>query len=84
MRATLTGFAQTDRYFQASDVDIDKTGGSGRLQLVDPGDDQAFSPYLAVAPRWDFTPTFDRQVSARQDFNIGLNKRFNFDASFHR
>jgi hypothetical protein len=84
LRATVTGFAQTDRYFQASDGDIDKTGGSARLQFVDPGDDQAFSPYLVVAPRWDFAPTFARETSARQDFNIGLNKRFNFDANFHR
>ena len=84
LRATVMGFAQTDRYFRASDVDIDKAGGSGRLQLVDPRDDQAFSPYFAVAPRWDFTPTFAREISARQDFNIGLNKRVNFDKNLDR
>ena len=80
LRATLTGFAQTDRYFEASSADIDKIGGSGRLQAVDPGDDQALSPYLALAPRRDFTPTFLDPISAREDFNIGFNKRFNFDA----
>ena len=84
MRATLTGFAQTDRYFEASSADIDKIGGSGRLQAVDPGDDQALSPYLALAPRRDFTPTFLDPISAREDFNIGFNKRFNFDANLAR
>lgn len=84
LRATVTGFAETDRAFQASNVDLDKTGGSGRLQLLDPGDDQAFSPYFVIAPRWDFIPTFDNQISARQDFNVGFNKRVNFDASFQQ
>jgi hypothetical protein len=84
VRATVTGFAETDRYFQASNVDVDKTGASGRLQLVDPGDDQAFSPFLVIAPRWDFTPTFDNQISARQDVNVGFNKRINFDANFQQ
>jgi hypothetical protein len=84
VRVTVTGFAETDRYFQASNVDLDKTGGSARLQFVDPGNDQAFSPYLVVAPRWDFTPTFDNQISARQDLNAGFNKRFNFDANFQQ
>jgi hypothetical protein len=84
VRATFVGFAETDRYFQASNVDLDKTGGSGRLQLVDPGNDQALSPYIVIGPRWDFTPTFDSQISARQDFNLGFNKRFNFDANFQQ
>ncbi len=84
LRATVTGFAETDRTFQASNVDLDKTGGSGRLQLVDPANDQAFSPYFVIGPRWDFIPTFDNQISARQDFNLGFNKRFNFDANFQQ
>ena len=84
LRATLTGFAQTERYFESAGADIDKTGGAGRLQAVDPGDDQAFSPYLALAPRRDFTPTFRDPISAREDINIGFNKRFNFDANFAR
>lgn len=82
LRATVTGFAETDRYFRASQVDLDKSGGSARLQYVDPGNDQAFSPYFAFAPRWDFSPTFSTQISARQDFNLGFNKRFNFDGAF--
>jgi len=47
---------------------------------VDPANDQAFSPYFAIAARQDFLPTFCQQFSARQDFNFGFNKRFNFDS----
>ncbi len=83
-RFTATGFGDIDRYFDASDADLDKVGGSARLQYVDPNNDQAFSPYVAFAPRWEFAPTFSDQLSARQDFNIGFNERFNFDGSFQR
>ncbi len=82
LRVTANANAETDRYFRASDVDFDKIGLSGRLQYVDPSNDQALSPYIAIAPRWDYLPTFSDQISARQDFNLGFNKRFNFDGSF--
>jgi hypothetical protein len=52
-----------------------------RLQYVDPANDQAFSPYFAIVPRWTFLPSFSDQTEARQDFNLGFNKRFNFDGS---
>lgn len=83
-RFTATGFGEIDRYFQASDTDLDKLGGSARLQYVDPNNDQSFSPYVAFAPRWSFEPTFSDQLSFRQDFNIGFNQRFNFDGSLQR
>ena len=82
LRVTVNANAESDRYFLASDVDFDKFGLSGRLQYVDPSNDQAFSPYIAIAPRWDFLPTFSDLISARQDFNLGFNKRFNFDSGF--
>ncbi len=71
-----------DRFFRASSADLDKAGSSLRLQYVDPTNDQAFSPYVAVAPRWDYLPALSDQISARQDFNLGVNKRFNFDGGF--
>jgi hypothetical protein len=82
LRASMTANAESDRFFRASGVDRDKLGGSGRLQYIDPANDQAFSPYFAFAPRWDFLPTYANQISARQDFNLGVNKRFNFDGAF--
>jgi hypothetical protein len=81
-RFTATGFGDVDRYFSASNADLDRLGGSLRLQYVDPNNDQAFSTYVAFAPRWEFAPTFSDQISARQDINVGFNKRFNFDGSF--
>ena len=83
-RFTATGFGDIDRYFSASNADLDKLGGNARLQYVDPNNDQAFSPYVVYAPRWDFAPTFSDQLSFRQDFNIGFNQRFNFDGNFQR
>jgi len=84
LRFTATGFGEIDRFLSASNADLDKLGGSARLQYVDPNNDQAFSPYVAYAPRWEFAPTFSDQLSFRQDFNIGFNKRFNFDGGFER
>ena len=82
LRATLSGFAESDRYFRTPEFDLDKTGLSARLQYVDPNNDQAFSPYVTFTPRWDFLPTFESQLSARQDYSLGFNKRFNFDSNF--
>lgn len=84
LRATLSAFAESDRYFHTPEMDLDKAGLSARLQYVDPKNDQAFSPYFTFAPRWDFAPTFGSQLSARQDSNLGFNKRFNFDANFQQ
>jgi len=81
LRVTLGANGEMDRYFRAPSADLDKAGLSGRLQYVDPANDQAFSPYVAFGARWDYTSTFADQISARQDYNIGFNKRFNFDGN---
>jgi len=82
LRVSVNGFGDLYRYTQAPDVDVDRVGGSARLQYVDPNNDQAFSPYVAIAPRWEFASTFSNLQETRQDFNVGFNKRFNFDGSF--
>ena len=82
LRITFNSNAESDRYFRAPAEDLDTYGASGRIQYVDSTNDQAFSPYFAFAPRWDYLPTFSEQISARQDFNLGFNKRYNFDSSF--
>ena len=81
-RVTLNANAESDRYFRAPDVNVDKLGASVRVQYVNPTDDQAFSPYVVIAPRWDFSPTFSDQLSARRDLNLGFNKAFNLDGGF--
>jgi hypothetical protein len=83
LRASVSAFAETDRFARAYPLNLDKTGGSIRLQIVNPTNDQSLSPFLAISPRWDFAPTFERRLSQRQDFNFGFNKRFNFDGQLH-
>jgi hypothetical protein len=75
---------ENDRFIESGGADLDKIGGSLRLQYVDPNNDQAFSPYVAYAPRFDFLPTFSEEVETRQDVNLGFNKRFNFDGRLLR
>ena len=82
-RVTFAGFGELNRYFSASDVNLDRLGGSARLQYVDPNNDQAFSPYVAYAPRWQWALPDSGLNETRQDFNIGFNKRFNLDGSFN-
>jgi hypothetical protein len=82
-RFTATGFGELNRYFSASDVNLDRLGGSARLQYVDPTNDQAFSPFVAYAPRWQWALPDSGLNETRQDFNIGFNKRFNLDGSFN-
>ena len=81
-RVSVFARSEFKRYFDASDVDIDRLTFSGRLQYVDPTNDQAFSPYFAITPRFSYLPTFSDQTEARQDFNLGFNKSFHFDSSF--
>ena len=65
-------------------LDFDKLAASARLQYVDANNDQAYSPYIAYSPRWDFTPFYRNWFDTRQDLNFGVNKIFNFDAGFQR
>ena len=80
-RVSVSANSQFKRFFNASDADIDRLTFSGRIQYVDPTNDQAFSPYFAITPRFSYLPSFSDQTEARQDFNLGFNKRFNFDGS---
>jgi len=57
---------------------------NARVQYVNPNNDQAYSPYFAVAPRWSYDPFFATNIANRQDLNLGLQKRFNFDGNFVR
>jgi len=81
-RVTVNANLVFNRYFAASDVDNNRLTLSARFQYVDSNNDQAFSPYFAIALRWEFPPAFSELTEARQDFNLGVNKRFNFDGSF--
>jgi hypothetical protein len=82
VRLTANMIVENNRFIKSSNADLDKIGGSVRLQFVDPNNDQNWSPYLAYAPRWDFIPTFTNEVARREDENLGFNKRFNLDENF--
>jgi hypothetical protein len=83
-RFTASARAEVDRFTQAPTFDFDKLAVAGRLQYVDPTNDQAYSPYVSYAPRWDFAPFYKSWLGTRQDINFGVNKTFNYDANFQR
>jgi hypothetical protein len=83
-RFTANARAEVDRFTQVPSADFDKITLSGRLQYVDPANDQAYSPYVAYAPRWSYTPFYRDWLQTRQDLSVGVNKTFNFDANFRR
>jgi hypothetical protein len=82
----ISGFAslEWERFPNANDGSIDYFRSSARLQYVNAGDDQAFSPFFSYVPRMDFDPTFGENFATRQDLNLGFEKVFNFDRSFNR
>ena len=63
---------------------MDYFRSSARLQYINLGDDQGFSPFFSYVPRMDFEPTFGENFATRQDLNLGLDKTFNFDGAFNR
>src|SRR6476659_4178508 len=82
-RVSVSARSELKSFFNESDADIDRLTFSGRVQYVDPTNDQAFSPYFAITPRFSYLPTFSDQTEARQDFNLGFNKSYHLDSSFH-
>jgi hypothetical protein len=82
-RVSVNARSELKSFFNESDADIDRLTFTGRVQYVDPTNDQAFSPYFAITPRFSYLPTFSDQTEARQDFNLGFNKSYHLDSSFH-
>jgi hypothetical protein len=80
-RVSVNGRSEFRRFFDNSDADVDRLTFSGRIQYVDPHDDQAWSPYFAITPRFEYLPTFSDQREARQDFNLGVQKSWHLDSS---
>ena len=84
LRFTANVRAEVDRYTAVQPADFDKVALSGRLQYVDPANDQAYSPYIAYAARWGYGPFYQDWLQTRQDLTVGANKIFNYDADFRR
>jgi hypothetical protein len=71
LRFTANARAEVDRFTQGwqpsvSPAQFDKIALSGRLQYIDPTNDQNFSPYFTYAPRFDFDPFFRERFATRQ------------------
>jgi hypothetical protein len=81
-RVSVSARSEFKRFFNESDADVDRLTFSGRIQYVDPTNDQAWSPYFAITPRFEYLPTFSDQTEARQDFNLGFNKSWHLNSSF--
>lgn len=81
-RVTVNARSEFKQFFNESDANIDRLTFSGRIQYVDPTNDQAWSPYFGITPRFSYLPTFSDQTEARQDFNLGVQKSWHFDNSF--
>jgi hypothetical protein len=84
IRLSGTVSTEWDRFAAARDSDFDKLRTSLRAQYVDVGNDQAYSPFVAFAPRLDFDPTFATRFATRYDLDLGINKVFNFDSDLRR
>ena len=74
--------AEGENYFAVPSENIQYLRAQLRAQYVDSNNDQAFSPYFAIAPRNTFINGFGTQISARQDFNLGIQKRWNLGSDF--
>jgi hypothetical protein len=81
-RVSVSARSEFKRFFNESDADVDRLTFSGRIQYVDPTNDQAWSPYFAITPRFEYLPTFSDRTEARQDFNFGFNKSWHLNSSF--
>jgi hypothetical protein len=81
-RVTVSARSEFRRFFDDPAGDVNRLTFSGRVQYVDPTDDQALSPYIAITPRFSYLPAFVDQTEARQDFNFGFSKSFHFDQNF--
>jgi len=83
IRASAAASLETERFTDAPGAAIDYFRTSARLQYINLGNDQDYSPFLSYVPRMDFDPTFARNFATRQDLNLGIDKRFNFDAGLN-
>jgi len=77
-RVSVNALGELYRYTQAPDVNVDRVGGSARLQYVAPNNDQAFSPFVAIAPRWVFANPLSNLQETREDFQCRLQQTVQF------
>jgi hypothetical protein len=80
-RVTVSARSEFKQFFNESDANIDRLTFSGRIQYVDPTNDQVWSPYFGITPPLSYLSTFSDGKEVRQDFNLACRKA-GFDNSF--
>jgi hypothetical protein len=75
--------ADADRYITVPEAQGDQTYGSLKAAYYDPGNDQAWAPFVSYKNTLIFSATFDPWTETRNDFAVGVDKIFSFDRGFH-
>jgi hypothetical protein len=73
-RVTVSARSEFKQFFNECDANIDRLTFSGRIQYVDPTNDQVWSPYFGITPPLSYLSTFSDGKEVRQDFNLGVQK----------
>jgi hypothetical protein len=75
--------ADADRYVAVPEAQEDQTYGSLKVAYYDPGNDQAWAPFVSYKNTLIFSATFAPWTETRNDFALGIDKFFSFDRGFH-
>jgi hypothetical protein len=76
--------ADTDRFAGVPQADEDEASAAFKAQYYDATNDQALAPFVSYKSTAMFQPTFSPWTQTKNDFNLGLTKSFNFDASLRQ
>ena len=74
--------ASVDRYTTVPQINEDQASGSFKLSYYDAGNDQAWSPYFFYKRESIYRATVSPWIATKNDFALGTDKLFNFDANF--
>ena len=77
-RMSVSANSEFKRFFNASERRYRPADLLGPSQYVDPTNDQAFSPYFAITPRFTYLPTFSDQTEAAAGLQSRLQQALQF------
>jgi hypothetical protein len=74
--------ASVDRYTNVPQINQDQASVSFNLPYHDANNDQAWSPFFFYKRESIYAATFSPWIATKNDFALGTDKVFNFDADF--
>jgi hypothetical protein len=83
LKITARLMADTDRYAAVPQAGEDEASWSVKASYYDADNDQAWAPFVSYKGATLFDPTFSPWTETRNDFALGFDKFFNFDADFN-